>query len=415
MEFRTKLDFSSNRQVKQYQKTTTILSGGTSFGLPFSALTVGPNLSTTLVTNAYTNITSSFSGNSATTLYTWYVAGMATGESALSPLTPLNSTTTQNTGDVFVSIGTASNVDGDVYSIGYSGVSFDILPSSFVNLGGGNYSGTVFTNLLSILSADALDFSGRTIWVDVSGITRTDKLIVNTTGATFSNIGSQSSAGSLHYTLDGTLTTNTSDRRLKTNIEPITNALAKVLELNGVYYNWSDSPNGDKRIGFIAQDVKSIVPELVFVNNKTNEKYMGVHYDNVTSLLVEAVKELATGSNVTIKPKVEISNVSLNTQTVIAEDNNIELNYNGTHQTSIGGGIMVLHAIGDSINAKLITDDNGDWTTNNNFKPQGLITPLYTPKSSFDESGVIGSTTYDDDFIYIKTNNGWKRTKLESF
>jgi hypothetical protein len=142
---------------------------------------------------------------------------------------------------------------------------------------------------------------------------------------------------------------------------------------------------------------------------------MGVHYDNVTSLLVEAVKELATGSNITIKPKVEISNVSLNTQTVIAEDNNIELNYNGTHQTSIGGGIMVLHAIGDSINAKLITDDNGDWTTNNNFKPQGLITPLYTPKSSFDEIGVIGSTTYDDDFIYIKTNNGWKRTKLESF
>ena len=43
MGFRTKLDFSNNRQVKQRIETTTVLSGGTSFGVPFGMLPTGPN------------------------------------------------------------------------------------------------------------------------------------------------------------------------------------------------------------------------------------------------------------------------------------------------------------------------------------------------------------------------------------
>jgi hypothetical protein len=44
MAFITKNRFSNNRQVKQREQTNTSLSGSTSFGLPFSALTSGPNL-----------------------------------------------------------------------------------------------------------------------------------------------------------------------------------------------------------------------------------------------------------------------------------------------------------------------------------------------------------------------------------
>ena len=41
--------------------------------------------------------------------------------------------------------------------------------------------------------------------------------------------------------------------------------------------------------------------------------------------------------------------------------------------------------------------------------------PNYTPTSSNDTYGNIGNVTSDDDYLYIKTNNGWKRTSLQSF
>jgi len=41
--------------------------------------------------------------------------------------------------------------------------------------------------------------------------------------------------------------------------------------------------------------------------------------------------------------------------------------------------------------------------------------PHYTPTSSNDSYGNIGNETSDDDYLYIKTNNGWKRTPLQSF
>ena len=224
----------------------------------------------------------------------------------------------------------------------------------------------------------------------------------------FRSIGSSASAGALHYTASGTLTTNTSDERLKTNIVSITGALDKVNQLRGVTYNWSENPTGDTRIGFIAQEVNSVVPELTFTNPNSPESYMGVHYDNVTALLVEAVKELSSGLTTS-------NNIHLETQTILAEDNNIELNFNGTQQTAIGGGLSVLHAKGQDQSASLVTDSNGDFITNNDFKPQTLTIPLYTPSSTNDVVGSEGNITRDDNYMYIKTSTGWKRTNLENF
>ena len=232
--------------------------------------------------------------------------------------------------------------------------------------------------------------------LDISGNTR------------IRSIGSSASSGALHYTADGTLTTNTSDERLKTNITTLTGALNKVNQLRGVTYNWTENPNGDTRIGFIAQEVNSVVPELTFTNPNSSENYMGVHYDNITALLVEAVKELSSGITIS-------NNTHLETQTILAEDNNIDLNFNGTQQTAIGGGLTVLHAKGQDQSANLITDVNGNFVTNNDFKPQALTIPLYTPTSSNDTTGSEGNITRDDNFLYIKTSSGWKRTNLENF
>ncbi len=81
----------------------------------------------------------------------------------------------------------------------------------------------------------------------------------------------------------------TSDRRLKTNISEINGALNKVLQLKGVSFTWKDTKvHGTKKnIGFIAQDIQKILPEVV---NKSG-KYYTVQYAPVTAVLVEAVKE----------------------------------------------------------------------------------------------------------------------------
>ena len=83
-----------------------------------------------------------------------------------------------------------------------------------------------------------------------------------------------------------------SDRNLKTNIIQIKNSLSKILQLNGVEFDFIESANsgylGVHQIGLIAQDVKEIIPEVVGENVDGN---LGVSYQHLVALLVEAVKE----------------------------------------------------------------------------------------------------------------------------
>ena len=81
-----------------------------------------------------------------------------------------------------------------------------------------------------------------------------------------------------------------SDKRVKENIVQIDGALEKVNKLTGVYYNKIDDEKKNKEIGFIAQDVNEVVPELVTYAEDVDQ--YGVKYGNTTALLVEAVKEL---------------------------------------------------------------------------------------------------------------------------
>ena len=174
--FRTRLDYSNNRQIKQYEKTNTLLSGATTFGLPFSALTSGPNLTTTGITNSYGLVLSTFSGNGTTTIFTWYDSNMQIAETYISAITPSNSGITQNTPQVYVG-NTSSTLDGNSFYLDYTGVTFDLTVNYIVDFGGA-YSGTVQHTYVDTLSASSLDYSGRTIWIENPEITKTDRLII---------------------------------------------------------------------------------------------------------------------------------------------------------------------------------------------------------------------------------------------
>jgi hypothetical protein len=85
-----------------------------------------------------------------------------------------------------------------------------------------------------------------------------------------------------------------SDERLKKDIEPLSDNLEKVLQLKPVTYKWKDADirGTQTEIGFIAQEVKEIVPEVVGILD--NEGHLGIDYPKLTALLVGAVKELET-------------------------------------------------------------------------------------------------------------------------
>ena len=94
--------------------------------------------------------------------------------------------------------------------------------------------------------------------------------------------------------VNGTVTQN-SDRRFKKNIVSLENPLDAILNLRGVSYEWRkdefrERGFGDgKQIGFIAQEIEKIFPELVFTNANG---YKSVNYIGVVPVAVEAIKTL---------------------------------------------------------------------------------------------------------------------------
>ncbi len=83
----------------------------------------------------------------------------------------------------------------------------------------------------------------------------------------------------------------TSDATLKTDIEDVNGALNKILSLRGTKYNLKSKQKNDntKNYGFIAQELKEVLPELV-VKSDLDDMY-AVNYDGVIPVLVEAFKE----------------------------------------------------------------------------------------------------------------------------
>ena len=80
---------------------------------------------------------------------------------------------------------------------------------------------------------------------------------------------------------------SSSDARFKSEIETIANALTLVGALRGVRFTM----DGSRQIGVIAQEVEAVLPEVVRVGEAGQRS---VAYGNITGLLIEAVKELAT-------------------------------------------------------------------------------------------------------------------------
>jgi hypothetical protein len=98
-----------------------------------------------------------------------------------------------------------------------------------------------------------------------------------------------------------------SDGRLKDILGNINGALEKLKTLTGVYYEQNElaaqfgyNDIDVRQIGLIAQQVKSVLPEIVvpapfdsnkYGNSLSGENYLTIRYERVVPLLIEALKE----------------------------------------------------------------------------------------------------------------------------
>ena len=76
-----------------------------------------------------------------------------------------------------------------------------------------------------------------------------------------------------------------SDKRHKTNITRIENALDKVCQLSGYTFDH----DGERKTGVIAQEIKAVLPEAVYGSEETT---YSVAYGNLAGIIIEAIKEL---------------------------------------------------------------------------------------------------------------------------
>ena len=83
-----------------------------------------------------------------------------------------------------------------------------------------------------------------------------------------------------------------SDERLKDNITPIDDPLAKVISISGNTFDWNENTNNEgSDTGVIAQEIEALgLPGLVTTRDNG---YLAVRYEKLVPLLVEAIKELS--------------------------------------------------------------------------------------------------------------------------
>jgi hypothetical protein len=177
----------------------------------------------------------------------------------------------------------------NITSTNDTNVNNSLVVTGLSTLSGGMTSGHVYINN-TLSGADNIQASGNIV---AQGRLRSG--LIDSNGAGLIKLTENAQVqGDLAVTAALTVTGNvtasaymhSSDERLKEEIIPITDAVAKVQAINGVYFKYKGKD--EKRMGLIAQNVEKVVPEVV-ATDKDGMK--SVDYSSLIALLIEAVKE----------------------------------------------------------------------------------------------------------------------------
>ncbi|MDQ5893303.1 MAG: trimeric autotransporter adhesin, partial [Patescibacteria group bacterium] len=158
----------------------------------------------------------------------------------------------------------------------------------------GDHTGPYSPNLFVVASSTPTATSTHFLITAAGSITTGFGTVLEDT---FGNI---SAAGDVCANITGNCVSELSDRRLKTNIQSLGSTLDKVLQLNPVTYRWNElylkdhaglKNSTSTKVGFIAQEVQDLFPDLITGDVDGDGGYIGVDYSKFSAVLAEAIKE----------------------------------------------------------------------------------------------------------------------------
>jgi hypothetical protein len=273
-------------------------------------VTGATTLSSTLGVTGATTLSSTLGVTGATTLSS--TLGVTGATTLSSTLGVTGATTLSSTLGVTGALTASSTlgVTGALTASSTLGVTGALTASSTLGVAGA----TTLSSTLSVASgitviSGGITASGQTVTATTfagnatSASTSANLSFGSANQIVFKN-SSNNGATSGNLTFDGTnlgcagdITAFASDERLKTNIEPLENALDKVLALSGFTYTFNEigeSLGFDTTITYVgvsAQQVQAVLPEAV-KPAPANEDYLTVQYEKIVPLLIESIKEL---------------------------------------------------------------------------------------------------------------------------
>ena len=166
---------------------------------------------------------------------------------------------------------------------------------------------TVSGNTVKAIAISNTLAAGNTTITGFANISST--LAAGNTQISSLGIGTAASGTSGEIRATNNITAYYSDDRLKTRLGKIENALDKIDQLNGFYYEANELAQSfgyDKirDVAVSAQDTQKIMPEIV-ATAPIDSRYLTVRYEKFAPLLIEGIKELRTELN-TIKKHLGI-------------------------------------------------------------------------------------------------------------
>lgn len=191
-----------------------------------------------------------------------------------------------------------------------------------------------------------------------------------------------------------------SDKRFKKDISKIENPLETILKLNGKKYNWRVGEfrkydfTDKKQIGFIAQEVRKVIPEIVHVN-KEGEHSM--NYTAIIPLLVEAMKEQQNQITLLQNKWSDVKmRASSDEDLILTKKTVFSTNYPNPFSTSTTVDYYILKRVNT---AKIIIyDTNGSTITTYQLKERGIKSQLIINKDKL-KSGIYFYTMITDDVV----------------
>ncbi|MEP6746957.1 MAG: tail fiber domain-containing protein [Bacteroidota bacterium] len=196
---------------------------------------------------------------------------------------------------------TSGFIDMGINSSAYSNISYPILAginTAYVYATGNNFilgNGTASKDLVFFTNGfNDTDEKMRILSTGNVGIgttTPADKLsvagVVSPSADNTYTLGKSTLRWSAVYAANGTI--QTSDARLKTNIENLNYGLKEVMLMRPVRYNWKDKAMPAAKIGLIAQEVRKLVPEVI--TGDESKESLGMNYAELVPVLINAIKE----------------------------------------------------------------------------------------------------------------------------